>query len=288
MSKAIAVFHGAFGRATVYKLDRNLLTHAHREGHLIFYVDGTQALMKVGEAKRALTRQVGVAVSPWQAHSMTVQEGASGLVCLVLYIRPEWFESLSSSAMLQGMRFGRPFLELSPDACEMVQRLTTELLGQGRSDQLEQAIFDLAQTCFALSWQSLPSQAGRFAVSGPGRDARISQSLRLMSERLSLGDNIILDGIARDVGLSRPHFFKLFREHVGLTPNLYLNTLRMENSLFRLTRTDDQITSIGLDLGFSCQASFSRFFVSNVGIAPSHYRRVAFWLDAAQQTSAIR
>ena len=47
MSKALAVFHGRFGRATVYQLNRRFNTHAHREGHLIFYVDGMPAVANV-------------------------------------------------------------------------------------------------------------------------------------------------------------------------------------------------------------------------------------------------
>jgi hypothetical protein len=32
MSRAIAVFHGLFGRATIYQLNRPFKIHAHREG----------------------------------------------------------------------------------------------------------------------------------------------------------------------------------------------------------------------------------------------------------------
>jgi transcriptional regulator GlxA family with amidase domain len=39
--------------------------------------------------------------------------------------------------------------------------------------------------------------------------------------------------------------------------------------------TDKSVTDIGLELGFSSQASFTRFFATNVGIPPSEYRRVA-------------
>ena len=38
MSRALSVYHGRFGRATLYELNRPMTTHAHREGHLIFYV----------------------------------------------------------------------------------------------------------------------------------------------------------------------------------------------------------------------------------------------------------
>ena len=36
MSTALAVCHGSFGRVTVYRLDKPMRTHAHREGHLTF------------------------------------------------------------------------------------------------------------------------------------------------------------------------------------------------------------------------------------------------------------
>ncbi|MGI9420965.1 MAG: helix-turn-helix transcriptional regulator, partial [Geminicoccaceae bacterium] len=71
------------------------------------------------------------------------------------------------------------------------------------------------------------------------------------------------------------HFYKLFRKQTGITPNLFLNTLRMERAIDSLTASEKSVTDIGFDLGFSSQASFTRFFTSNVGIAPSDYRRVA-------------
>ena len=104
------------------------------------------------------------------------------------------------------------------------------------------------------------------------RDFRVRNSIRLMQQRLH--HEVALDKIARDAGLSRPHFYKLFRQQVGITPNIYLNTLRMEAAIARLTTSFDHVTDIGLDLGFSSQASFTRFFIANVGIAPSDYRRV--------------
>lgn len=61
-----------------------------------------------------------------------------------------------------------------------------------------------------------------------------------------------------------------------MTPNIYLNTLRMETSIQRLAHTSDPITMIGLDLGFSSQASFTRFFAANVGIPPTDYRRATY------------
>ena len=49
MSRAIAVFHGCFGRATIYQLNRPFNVHAHREGHLIFHLGGSDGSITVGE-----------------------------------------------------------------------------------------------------------------------------------------------------------------------------------------------------------------------------------------------
>ena len=40
-----------------------------------------------------------------------------------------------------------------------------------------------------------------------------------------------------------------------------------------LTGSDRSITDIGFDLGFSSQSVFTRFFMANVGMAPTDYRR---------------
>jgi AraC-like DNA-binding protein len=95
--------------------------------------------------------------------------------------------------------------------------------------------------------------------------------MNLLRERV--GEFVELNAVAREVGLSRPHFYKLFRTQVGLTPNLYLNALRMERAIDRLAQSGEAVSDIGFDLGFSSQASFSRFFIGNGVVPPSAYRR---------------
>src|SRR5919205_525721 len=69
MSRALAVFHGRFGRATVYQLNRPFNIHAHREGHLIFHVGGMPAYIDVSEGQYDLTETSVVAVNPWEPHN---------------------------------------------------------------------------------------------------------------------------------------------------------------------------------------------------------------------------
>ena len=63
MARAISVHHGAFGRATLYELDKPLITHAHREGHLIFYLGGARPQLRVGDSDFKLDKDNAVAIS---------------------------------------------------------------------------------------------------------------------------------------------------------------------------------------------------------------------------------
>ena len=270
MSNAVSVAHGEFGRAAIYALDRPIVTHAHREGHLIFHVDGTPASMTVGGETHENDRNTVTAVSPWEPHSFQNAPGGQSLN-LVLYIKPMWFLENSNSAEF-ALSFGRSKTEMTPAIRKLVNQLTTLLLHDDMSNKFDGMLFSLTRACFDKSWQSCDSMLMTNA-SSRFNDYRVRRSLRVMQENLT--EEFEMEDLARSVGLSRPHFFKLFKQQMGVTPNIYMNTLRSEQAIEDLLSTDKSVTDIALDLGFSSQASFTRFFSSNVGIAPSEYRRVS-------------
>ena len=86
MSRALAVFHGRFGRATVYQLNRPFNIHAHREGHLIFHVGGRPACIDVNDGRYELTEGSMVAVNPWEPHNFLPSDLDGGAVFFVLYV----------------------------------------------------------------------------------------------------------------------------------------------------------------------------------------------------------
>lgn len=272
MSNAIAVYHGPFGRASLYNLNHDMATHAHREGHLNFFVQGTPSAMNLNGRTFPLDQGSAVAVNPWEPHDFRAGNRETGSLFLVLYIKPIWFLETARNAQ-SGLRFGRSEIDMTDQIRRSVGMVTSLLLEGEETDLFDGYLYELTQKCFDQSWQWTPDGAINPSYILPFTDFRVRKSMRLMSERL--GDDLELDDVARDAGLSRPHFYKLFRRQTGLTPNLFLNTLRMERAIDSLTASEKSVTDIGFDLGFSSQASFTRFFTSNVGIAPSDYRRVA-------------
>ncbi len=119
MSIAHAVAHGAFGRACLYELDRPMVPHAHREGHLIFHVRGPVASVVVDGKTLPLTTQSATAISPWQPHYFAPIDRLVPTLTLVLYIRPGWFVEASHTAF-EILRFGRSSVEMSDHITRLV------------------------------------------------------------------------------------------------------------------------------------------------------------------------
>ena len=270
MSRALAVFHGRFGRATVYQLNRPFNMHTHREGHLIFHVGGTPARIDVCDERRLLKEDSIVAINPWEPHNFVPTDLDNGAIFFVLYVNAEWFSP--DTARSPSLRFGRTYFKRTISLDKQVRRTAALVCGAPSLSSLDCELRQLIDICYEESWQQSsepPPEARSAAVT----DFRVRKSIKLMSE--SPGAEIELDSIARASGLSRPHFYRLFRTQTGVTPNLYLNTLIMEQALDALVATESPIADIGFDLGFSSQSGFTRFFAANVGMAPTEYRRAA-------------
>lgn len=266
MSDAVALRHGPFGRVGLYKLDRAFVTHAHREAHLFFYVSGQPGPMCVSGKRLTVDPMHAVAISPWEPHSFEPAPDCAALY-LVLYIRPEWFEAYSDTK--GEFSFGEHMISLTPSTTRWVQRMSDLMIANEDSNEINLCLYETTSRCHELSWRR------RRLEQGDERplDKRIGRALDIMSEHYR--GEVEMDWLARESCLSRPHFFKLFKHQIGVTPNIYLNTLRSEHAIDDLLQTRKSVTEISYDLGFSSQASFTRFFAANVGVAPSDYRKVA-------------
>ncbi len=270
MSKAISVFHGNFGRATLYHLDRPIIPHAHREGHLLFHVHGGHGRIRIEGQENAITPATAVAVNPWELHGYAPNR-AEGQYIVVLYIRPSWFHGHRQEQSL-GLRFGASEFAVTPEVGAWVTQLADLLSnGGGSNEQFEALLYQLTHACYQLSHHT-PHERQARVERFEANDFRVRKSLRLMSERLDC--DLDVARLASDSGLSRPHFFKLFRSQIGVPPKLFWNTLRLERAYHDLVETPKPICDISFELGFSSQSSFSRFFCLNTGMAPTDYRRV--------------
>ncbi|MBQ7363446.1 MAG: helix-turn-helix domain-containing protein [Clostridia bacterium] len=81
-----------------------------------------------------------------------------------------------------------------------------------------------------------------------------------------------IDEIARRVGLERSYFSVLFREHTGMTPHAYLNSVRIERACVLMRDTEAPLSEIAISVGLE-PTGFSRMFKREVGESPMKYRK---------------
>ena len=105
-------------------------------------------------------------------------------------------------------------------------------------------------------------------------DYRIRKAMSLLAERAAT--RLDMSAVAREVAMSRPHFFEVFRRCLGITPNVYRNVVRMERAYLSLLETSAPVNQIATELGFSAHADFTRFFRINHGVSPDAYRGAAW------------
>ncbi|MDN4476457.1 AraC family transcriptional regulator [Demequina sp. SYSU T00192] len=90
--------------------------------------------------------------------------------------------------------------------------------------------------------------------------------------RATTPDRTSVEALASMVGLSAPQLTALFRQHVGMPPLRYQNSLRMALARELLDSTDLTVAAVARAAGFSDPLYFSRSFSRAHGESPSQYR----------------
>jgi AraC family transcriptional regulator len=81
-----------------------------------------------------------------------------------------------------------------------------------------------------------------------------------------------LDQMAGVAGISKFHFARLFRRHLGETPLRYLTRLRLSNAQRLLTSTDMPIGAVAVECGYAQPAHFGVAFRTWFGCTPTQMR----------------
>lgn len=93
--------------------------------------------------------------------------------------------------------------------------------------------------------------------------------------RQHLHEPVRMSDLVRHVGFSRARMFDMFKAQTGLTPNDYLQRLRIDKAQEQLRQTNRSVTEIALANGFSTAQYFSTVFGRYTGVSPTHFRKAA-------------
>jgi AraC-like DNA-binding protein len=124
---------------------------------------------------------------------------------------------------------------------------------------------------FGLLFQRHGSGGGRIAPAPRDRILLARSVERMQSEH---AQDLRLDGLARDVGLSTFQLIGLFKRTVGLTPHAYLTQVRLGAACRRLRRAQP-IAEVAAEVGFYDQSALTKHFKRCYGITPRQFARAA-------------
>ncbi|MEM9108489.1 MAG: AraC family transcriptional regulator [Planctomycetota bacterium] len=106
------------------------------------------------------------------------------------------------------------------------------------------------------------------AVLGPYE--QMSDVVRFVAEHYA--DKITVEQLAELAHLSTSQFTRQFNKLFQMTPARYVTRIRINAACSLLTRTDDDLTSIGLSCGFHDASHFVKQFKKQMGQTPGEYR----------------
>lgn len=278
MSTALRIAHGAFGRVALLDMDRSLVRHAHPHCHVLVKTDGADTQFAVGDNLVRLTDEQAVLVNAWEPHAYVHDQGRPRTIILALYIEPQWLKNFRPNWAASGAPgfFEKPAGDVSPRIRRLAMDLATLMMADPAAKPAQERL--LSDLMIAVierftPWHTLSRRLHDIGRSRDRFDWRIRRAVNLM--RLEPQAAHKVDGLAKESGLSRAHFYRLFERSTHMTPHVYVNLLRMEMAVKSIVHGDDSLTVVGDSLGFSAPAHFTRFFRDHAGVSPSEFRQVA-------------
>jgi AraC-like DNA-binding protein len=251
----VRLFEGRFGRLMLTDLCAQDELHANDDPTIVLQQgDGEILFLNPGErhvnddAKRAL---VFHAAGEWLRHGFPAVFNAED---------------------------GKPFAQMREPITPRIRQLGDTLSVEVLNDRflsperlefmLQELLLSIVETYLAGRRASSPLWRGsRF------EDTRIRRAIALL--RAHPNKDLNMDQLASQVGLSRSRFYDLFQLCTGFSPRTYLDLLCVEAAISRLSSGRGKIAEVSAELGFSAQSNFTRFFLNQVGVPPSEYRRAA-------------
>lgn len=265
-------------------MDRPLVKHAHAQCHVLLKVEGADTEFDVRGRRVALNDESAVLINAWEHHNYVHRADQPPTIILAMYIEPAWLSAFRGNweASAGPDFFPHPGGAITPQIRRQVGE-TAEAMVQAPGDAAthEWLIGRLMVSIIErlVHWRSVQPSLRDRAKATRAPDHRIARALTLL--RQDPAGVVSMDWLARECGLSRAHFFRLFEADTGISPRVYLNTQRVERAVRAVADETRSFSAISDELGFSVPAHFSRFFHDHAGSSPSVFRNVSALRDTA-------
>ncbi|SIO22830.1 AraC-type DNA-binding protein [Parasphingorhabdus marina DSM 22363] len=265
MAEIIYRGNGNFGSFSILQLNSDLVPHAHPEGQIVFALDShIDDIIFVNDEPVTLDSRTAVFANPMEKHSHTLRSDEGDY--LVLYFERAWLIDMFGDRP-RNQSFMENRIDISEALAELITCFRAAATNRAAPEETDLWVEKIA---VELRQFAVPADQNRGSSNAPLAIDKVEQAMACMTHNLLIHRDINL--IAREIGVSRPQLFKLFRTHLKTTPNISWNALRMDYAKERLLASDISVETLAGEIGFSEAANFSRFFKHHAGFNPSQFR----------------
>jgi AraC-like DNA-binding protein len=174
------------------------------------------------------------------------------------------------SALHTLLKRAAPGLSFASPAGVRIESRLTELLSDSPRQRLQTTVEILTELA---DWEATPLVTSQLAPRStlPAESAQLNRILKFLHRRFM--EPIRVQDLCLAGNLSARSLHRLFLRHLGENPSDYLRILRIGRACLLLAETDQPISTIAAEAGFSNLANFNRQFREARQMTPKEFRR---------------
>lgn len=174
-----------------------------------------------------------------------------------------------------------PFIIITPEEYPQIHGRLKELLLQIQNEYSsgtslsEAAIYSAFLSMLVLIGRNHTENQNRFDVTN-NKQQEYTEKFMYICDYISAHctEDLTLDFVADLAGFSKFHFTRLFKQFANVSFYKYLNQERIATAEKLLANSENSVTDVALNSGFTSLSSFIRMFKLTKGCTPTEFRNM--------------
>lgn len=271
MKASVRLTSGTANEPSTYRIIRPMGT----DNYLLTVTYGGAGVFRLGGRRVECAPGTACLVRPNTPHDYGTLKGEDRweFVWAHFVPRPHWLDLLRWPEPMGGIGM----VELDDEARQSV----LDALKRMQANDLDSGARRLDFALNALELALLECDVANPSSSSYRPDRRIRRVMDYIARNVEKPHTV--NTLAEKVGLSPSRFAYLFRQEVGIPPQRYLESLRLERACRLLEHTDHSVTKVAAQVGFECPFYFATRFRKRYDLSPMQYRHRAAGIEAKAQ-----
>lgn len=178
----------------------------------------------------------------------------------MIYINKEWFQTALDNTIEIKFSYRQVNQKVFSDIISLFSDIQNNIIDIRNESKLLEYICDLT---------SINNVNNEKEMIGSLSSGKLSEIKKYIDDNYL--NNIMLNDLAKEVGMSKYYLIRQFEKQHGLSPHKYLTNLRI-NHAKELLKNNNDFANIALESGFYDQSHFTKYFKEYTGVTPMKYK----------------